>query len=491
MAIDSEHPQYAARKEQWKKMRDTTAGQEAIHAKATKYLPKLSGQSDEEYRAYLKRTTFYGATPRTVEGLSGMVFRKAPQYKVPKGLEPYLEDVTLDGLSLLGFAEEIVDDVITVARAGILVDHPIVAEGTTKAQAEASNIRPFLKHYTAENIFNWKVEGRNNAQVLTQVRLWEMVPVAGANEFSDDQQRQIRVLDLDPAGNYRQRVFIEQKNAPTPDQKWIQFGADIYPTMNGAPLNFIPFWFVGAKNGKPKAEKPPLIDLANVNLSHYTSTADLEHGAHFTGLPTAVITGHTEDDSEKGNEYRIGAATAWIFPNPETKVQYLEFQGQGLEALENRIAKKEEQMAFLGARMLTPEKRAVESAETANIHRMGEQSVLASLSQSVSEAIQQALAFMSDWAGFGNTVKYDLNKEFLATPMTPQQLESLLKTWQAGGIAYADLLDNLKKGEIVRDDRTAEEIRSEVETENPFIDPTGGAGGGNPDNNDGGGDNGE
>ena len=48
---------------------------------------------------------------------------------MPADLKPYLEDVTLDGLSLLGFAEEIVDDVITVARAGILVDHPVVAEG--------------------------------------------------------------------------------------------------------------------------------------------------------------------------------------------------------------------------------------------------------------------------------------------------------------------------------------------------------------------------
>lgn len=492
MAIDSEHPQYIARKEQWEKMRDTTAGQEAIHAKTTKYLPKLSGQSDDEYKAYLKRTTFYGATPRTVEGLSGMVFRKPPQYKVPAGLKPYLEDVTLDGLSLLGFAEEIVDDVITVARAGILVDHPVVAEGTTKAQAEASNIRPFLKHYTAENIFNWKVEGRNNAQVLTQVRLWEFVPVAGANEFSDDQQKQIRVLDLDPAGNYRQRVFIENKAAATPDQKWLQFGPDIYPTMNGAPLTFIPFWFVGAKNGKPKAEKPPLIDLANVNLSHYTSTADLEHGAHFTGLPTAVITGHTETDDEKGNEYRIGAATAWIFPSAETKVQYLEFQGQGLEALENRIAKKEEQMAFLGARMLSPEKKAAETAETANIHRMGEISVLASLAQSVSEAIEQALSFMSDWSGFGPDVDYDLNKEFLAVNMSPDQLRALLQTWQAGGIAYADLLENLKKGEVVRDDRTADEIRSEVETENPFMGSDVNGGPGAPaGNNDGGGANGE
>lgn len=467
MAIDSEHPEYQARSEQWRKMRDVVAGQEAVHAATTNYLPRLSGQTDTEYKSYLKRAIFYAATSRTVDGLTGMVFRKPPQIEIPEGIRAHLDDITLDGISLQGFAENIVDDVIAVGRCGILVDHPTVGGDTTRAQAEAANIRPFLKHYTAENIFNWKVEGRNNAQVLTQLRLWEIAPV-NDGEFDTINRKQIRILDLDAAGQYRQRIFVENKTAATADKKWIQLGDDIYPLLNGAPLSFIPFYFVGVKNSSVKVEKPPLIDLANVNLSHYTSTADLEHGAHFTGLPTAVIIGHTETDDEKSTEYRIGAATAWIFPNPETKVEYLEFQGQGLDALEKRIAKKEEQMAFLGARMLTPDKKGIESAETAQIHRMGEMSVLSSLAQSVSDSIEAALKFMTEWAGFPGDVSFQLNRDFMASVMSPQELTALLQLWQAGGIAFEDLLENLKRGEIVRDERTGDDIRSEVEIQNPF-----------------------
>lgn len=478
MAIETEHSQYSKRKIQWKKMRDCTAGQEAVHAAATEYLPKLSGQSDDDYKAYVGRALFYNATGRTVEGLTGMVFRKEPIVNIPEGLKAYEDDITLDGLSLLGFAEQIVDDVVVVGRAGILVDHPTINEGITVAQAEAENLRPFLKHYKAENIFNWKVESRNNVQVLTQLRLWETRQVSDA-EFSDEMQQQIRVLDLEPStGFYRQRVFVKNPKPTGESDKWIKIDGDIYPLFKGKPMTFIPFYFVGIKNGKPDADKPPLIDLANVNLSHYVSTADLEHGAHFTGLPTAVITGHTEPDEEKGNDYRIGAATAWVFPNPETKVQYLEFQGQGLATLENRLAKKEEQMAFLGARMLTPQKRGVESAETATINRAGEDSVLASMVNSVSEAIEQALKFMAQWATFDGDVEFDLNTDFMAVEMSPQQLTALLQSWQSGAIAYDDLLWNLKRGEIVRETRTAEDIRSEVETENPFQGgdtPSGGA----------------
>lgn len=470
MAIDTEHPEYTRHKIQWRKLRDCVAGQEAIHEAGDKYLPKLSGQDDKEYKAYKNRTPFYGATSRTVDGLSGMVFRKEPQVVVPEGMQEMIEDVTLGGLSLSGFAEQLIDDDIVTGRAGILVDHPALQEGVTVAQAEASNVRPFLNHYSAESIFNWKVEGRNNAQVLVQVRLWEYVEEQGESEFDIEEVKQIRILDLDEDNHYRQRVFRENKNASADGEKWVQYGEDVYPQMKGQYMNMIPFFFVGVKNGSPKTEKPPLIDLANVNLSHYVSTADLEHGAHFTGLPTAVVTGHTEETGEGAEavEYRIGSANAWVFPDPETKVQYLEFQGQGLSTLENRIDKKEQQMAYLGARMLAPERKGVEAAETAHIHRSGETSVLSSLAQSAGESIEKALRFMAEWGGFTGEVSFKLNNDFLAIPMSAQQLTALFSVYQGGGMAFADLLHNLKRGEIIREDRDEDEIRSDIETENPF-----------------------
>lgn len=477
MAVDSEHPDYVKRKVQWEKLRDCNEGQEAVHAKGVKYLPKLSGQSADEYKAYLNRTLFYGATARTIDGLTGMIFRKAPVVEVPTGLAKMIEDVTLDGLGLVGFAEDIVEDVIEVGRAGILVDHPAAPAGATQAQAEANNIRPFLKHYDAEAIFNWKTASVNNALVLTQVRLWECV-ANNANEFDNTEKKQIRILDLNELGQYRQRVFVEKKTIGSDGEKWEQLGDDIIPLKAGAPLNFIPFYFVGVKNGLPDAEKPPLIDLANTNLSHYTSSADLEHGAHFTALPTAVIIGHQDAGEEGGTpaEYRIGSANAWVFPNENADVKYLEFQGQGLEALEKRIAKKEEYMAFLGARMLSPDKKAAETAETAQIYRAGESSVLASIAAAVSQVIEDAVMFMAEWAGQAGKVTFKLNNDFGASRMSAQDLTALFQTYQGGGMAFADFLWNLKRGELIQEDRTEEDIRSEIEIANPFTDPNAGGG---------------
>ena len=51
----------------WEKCEDCRKGQTAIHEKGKKYLPPLSGQTDADFKAYMRRATFYGAMSRTVD----------------------------------------------------------------------------------------------------------------------------------------------------------------------------------------------------------------------------------------------------------------------------------------------------------------------------------------------------------------------------------------------------------------------------------------
>jgi len=464
MSVAVEHPEYTQYKNQWTKCRDCYDGQDAIHAKGETYLAKLDGQSVQDYKAYVKRSVFYGATGRTIDGLKGMIFRKSPMVVLPQIIQEYSEDITLTGVSLLGLAEECVYEALLTGRFGLLVDYPATetVEGLTVAQAEAMGIRPFLKLYKAEAITNWKIAGSGNSRVLTQVRLYETVAVP-ADEFDETTLNQYRVLDIFE-NKYRQRIFrFNDKTG-----KWEQEGEDIFPMINGRNLDYIPFVFGGVKNSDAGVDKPPLIDLVNVNLSHYMTTADLEHGSHYTALPTAVISGVVASEGEQ-TEYRIGSATAWAFPNPDTKAFYLEFQGQGLKSLSDRLETKESYMAFLGSRMLSPEKRAAEAAETAAIHRQGEISVLSAMAHAISSTLTEALNILAEWASVSGDISYTLNDDFVPNSMTAQDLQALVMTWQAGGMAFEDLIYNLKQGEVIRLEREAEDIKQEVADENPFM----------------------
>lgn len=466
MSVDSTHPEYDAHLASWMMARDFAAGEEVVKAKGTDYLPMLGGQADDRdghkrYAAYKMRAAFYNATGRTVDGLTGMVFRKPPIVSLPAAMEDFRNDVSLGDHDLQGFAESVVEEVMTPGRCGILVDFPRVESGgLTREQAARMNLRPFLSMYRAEDIWNWRVGQLGNRTVITQVRLHEIAEDQ-VDEFTTEQVDQLRVLDLDEAGAYRQRIF--RKNAK---KKWEQFGDDIYPLMNGQKMDYVPFIFVGPRDTQPHVCKPPLLDLAQVNASHYRTSADIEHGAHFTALPTPWRTGITEQDRVSDE---IGPEAIWEMQSSEAKVGLLEYTGAGLESLEKRLDRKENQMASLGARMLAPDKRMAEAAETAMIHRQGEISVLASLAHAVSTALTKAIEIARDWMGITEDVSIQLNTDFLPNKADPQLMATLLKAVQAGEMSSQEFFEALQQAELVRSDKSYEEHQSEVGENAPAL----------------------
>jgi hypothetical protein len=179
--------------------------------------------------------------------------------------------------------------------------------------------------------------------------------------------------------------------------------------------------------------------------------------------------------ADKGEKLYIGSQSAWVFPDPSAKASYLEFTGQGLTALENNLVRKEMQMAILGARMLEVQKRGVESADTASIHRKGEESILSSIAQVISMGMTRALSWFAQWAGSDSNVNFEINRDFYPVEMTPQELTALIAAWQSGGISKQVLFDNLKQGEIISSEVTFEEEEARISNNQPTITaPAGG-----------------
>jgi hypothetical protein len=462
MAVDTLHREYAAALSQWEKCRAASAGQEAVHAAGAAYLPKLTGQSHDEYEAFKGRTLYYNATGRTVDGLSGLIFRRPPTVEVPEAMDYLQADIDTAGTPLLAFAEHVVEELLQTGRIGMLVDYPPLEGVRTLADEQAAGGRPFVRTYAAESIINWRVERIGNRNTLTLVVLKECREEVSADGFDAsevDVWRELKLTD----GTYTVRTFEKAKD--TTKNEFIETSS-YTPTIGQKPLSFMPFLICGTMGISEKVGKPPILDLANVNLSHYRTTADYEHGLHFTGLPTPVVYGHSFD---KGEVFALGSSVVKAFANSDAKAEFLEFQGKGLDQLSKRLDEKEGMMAALGARMLANEKRQVEAAETAAIHRSGENSVLSSLANAASSALTRALEWCAMWAGVAAEPKVELNTDYLPTGMTAQELTALVGAWQAGGISHLTLLDNLGRGELTRQGVTPEEEIAAIEEEGPKL----------------------
>jgi hypothetical protein len=468
MGVKTTHKDYERLAPKWKRCRDVIAGQDAMQTAAEAYLPKLKAEDDTEFKARVKRSDFFNGTWRTIDALGGMAFRKPPTAEVPASIESYLDDITLSGTSMEAFAKEALEEVLSVERIGILVDHPpaqLDEEGKiapiTQAVAEQMGIRPTLQLYATESIINWKFARLNNAWVLCMVVLKECAAIP-KDEFTDTEEDRYRVLDLDGAGNYRQRVFrIDDKG----QDELIE--GPFYPLMNNRPLRYLPFAWIGTAGMNEKPDLPPMIDLIDKNVAHYQVNSDLRHGAHFTALPTLFLAGIDADSTGNAPKILIGGSEAITSPHPEARGEYIEFQGQGLGALEKMLDRMERQMAILGARMIADEAKQAETLGATQIKRAGENSVLAKIVQSVSAGLEWALGVFAEWAGQSGEITYQINRDFLPAMMDAQTMQALLAARIANELTPREYFDILQRGDVIDPSKQFDDHQREQTEEGP------------------------
>lgn len=430
MPIDSPHPAYSANIAKWKRCRDAYEGEDAVKAAAASYLPMLGGQTAQEYEAYKTRALFYEAVGRTIDGFTGAVARKEPLVKVPAKLQPVIDDITADGVDLLEFIKRICAENLLMGRMGLLVDF------------DETRQRSYLSLYTAESIINWFNGGKDG------VILQETVYVADPKDkFKLAVVTQYRELLIEN-GVYVVNFWRRKTGAGGADPlgEW-QIVETRTPQVRGAALTELPWFWLTPSGSTPAVDKPPLIGLVNVAMSHYRSSADLEHGRHFTGLPTLWISGDRGDEP-----IHIGAATVLRLPDPAAKCGYAEFTGQGLGSIENALESKERMMAALGAAVIGDRRKGVEAAETARIRSSGETSLLMGVVNTVEEVIEAALQKAAGWMGLADKIEVEVNRDFVDIQLAPQQIVALLQAWQTGAISLETFLYNLSQGEVLPPD---------------------------------------
>lgn len=469
MPVDNYHTQYASYLPKWQRVRDCIAGEDAVKKGGTLYLPKLGGQTAKQYEAYKDRASFYGATGRTRDGLLGAIFRKEPQIALPAALEGIRYNVDLAGTSAADFAREVAEEVLSVGRYGVLTEVP--AEKRDAAGRVVSVQRPYLFGYRAEQIINWRTRVVNGVTIVDQVILHESFTEAAEDGFGSMMRERFRVLELDEDHKYQQRVFTRLENGDLSEEL-------IIPQSRAQRLGFIPFNFIGPFSLSPDIQKPPLLDLVNVNLGHYRNSADNEHGLHWTALPTPIVKGV----EEATGAFHIGSQTAWNLPGGNADAKMLEFTGAGMGALREEMRRKEGLMALLGARLLEEQKKAAETAESKRLQYSGDNSILASIANTVSNGITENLRWAAAWHGTNGDIHCKLNTDFFDVEIEPSQISAIIQAWQAGIMSRRTAVWNLHRGEMLPPDVEPEDEEEKIDNEGPALggledfDDEGGAG---------------
>lgn len=456
MSVENRHYLYNKMITKWERCRDAIEGEDAIKNKGIKYLAPLNSetatfldamQPTPQYEAYKDRAYFYGATGRSFNGILGVIFRKSPIITMGETdiAELFLDNVNSNRDNIQVFVKSLTAQVFSTSRVGILAE-----------PSAADFLIPHIEIYTAESIINWKYEIIEDKKKLTLLVLQETYNEEGKDEFDIIQNTQYRVFRL----INNSAVTAEIWRKPDEGKDYLLYEEPITLMVRGVNINNIPFTVINLSDlSLDTVDDPPLDAMSTLNISHYRNSADLEHGLHFTAIPTPWAAGFST-----GTKLYIGSTMAWVSDDPQAKAGFLEFTGQGLASLRETMQDKIEQMATLGSRMLEPPRKAVESSDTHKTRLSSEQSVVASIIDMIEEGLKITLGWVADWMLIKkDQVSIEFNRDFVPITIDPALMKELTVALHNGDISIETYVWNLHRGELYPEYRTIEEEVKAIE----------------------------
>ena len=400
---------------QWIRIRDVIEGQDAVKDKGVSYLPILSGQTPAEYAAYKQRALFVSITDRIVMSNVGMITRRSPEIKYPDALS-YLFKGSMVEKSFSEVFRYVVGELLQMGRVALLVD--------IKDQQST------ILRYSTESILDWYID--NNGQ-LTDVIL--MADVA------DDMRSATNTV------HYHLKLRDDMYSIDELDSVGNMITTTT-PMVKGRPVPFIPFIGMTTEGMGLVPVKSPIINIVNINLSHYMSSADLENGRHYTSLPTPVVTGATTD-----TELRIGSSVAWVLPDPGSKAFFLEFRGQGLMSLEKALVEKQAQMSQFNANLLDNSTRGSEAEGIVRLRHSADATTLSDIADITESGLRLVYGIAAEFNGLSSEeISIKLYKDFLSTKLSPLELKELSSAYINGSIDKQTFIYNLQRGEMLSPD---------------------------------------
>jgi len=425
--VNDPNAAWQAQEAHWILIEDLMGGSYEMRKKHRRYLPQEPRELDESYDNRLARSVCPPYYQRLERMLAGMLTRKPVRLTdVADVIREQLFDVDLQGNDLNVWTYETARKVIRYGHCGVLVDAP----------AAGQNGRPYWVTYSPREILGWRTELKEGQQKFSQLRLLEHV-FEPDGLYGEKEVEQVRVLT---PGKFE----IHRKDSETGDYKIFDEGVMSLPE--------IPFSVAYSNRINLMESRPPMEDIAELNLKAYQVQSDLDNQLHISAVPMLAFFGFPQS----AEEVSAGPGEAIAFP-AEGRAEYIESKGTSYNAQFQRLEQLSDQINELGLAAVLGQKLSAETAEAKKIDRSQGDSTMKVVAQQVQDMIDNSLAYHAQYLGSNEAGSSFVNRDFLASRLEPQEIQSLLSLYTAGTITQKTLLDQLTEGEVLGDEFDVEE----------------------------------
>jgi len=416
-----------AQEPHWILIEDLLQGTYGMRRKHRRYLPQEPRELDESYDNRLARSVVPPYYQRLERMLAGMLTRKPVKLQdVSDAIREQLFDVDMQGNDLNVWTYETARKLVRYGHIGCLVDAP------------SNGGRPYWCTYTPRQILGYRTEQQDGAQRLIQLRLQETVLEADPDsKYGEKQIDQVRVLT---PGQYQ--IHQRQDNG---EYKVVDEGT--------TSLSEIPFSVAYSNRVGFMESRPPLEDIAELNLKSYQVQSDLDNQLHISAVPMLAFFGFPTS----AEEVSAGPGEALAFP-ADGRAEYVEPQGRSFDFQFKRLDQIAAQINELGLSAVLGQKLSAETAASKMIDRSQGDSTMMVIAQNVQDMIDNSLKFHAQFMGQQEAAgSCTVNRDFIGARLEPADVNALLQLYTAGTITKETLLMQLSDGEVLGDDFDVQE----------------------------------
>ena len=439
----------------WEIMKAVTYGTEYLRDNSEAFLPLEPREDYDAYLSRVNRSVFSPYTQRLVRAATGLILRK-PITVIgdPYWTDVFVKDVDGCGSDLDEYARRLLICALTYGHSNTLVDFPAPTGARSLAEERNQNRRPYWIEVDPANIYGWRLDREVNYGKLIQVRIAEQA-VVPEGDFGEKVFDQIRVIE---PGQYK--IFRKKettKDMYTQDESFAgNFDSPAnekdYELVESGEFSLgeIPLVTVYAGKTDTMTSKPPLLDIAYLNLAHFQRQADLIHSLHVASQPLLVMEGW--DDQTKDMAISVNYAMA---TQPGNKVYYVEPAASAFEAQAAEIQELQSQMATLGISTLSQQKFVAESADARRLDRVDTNSMLSMVSLDLEQKMQKAFNLSADYLGL-EPPEIKISRDFDIDRLIGQDITALTSLFDQQVIDREEFRDILVQGEVLPNANEAE-----------------------------------
>ena len=407
----------------WNEMAAVTMGSDYIKNLHDRYLPQEPREDEDAYLGRIYRSVLSPFCLRLIENAAGLVLRRPIQIDGDDYWKDFSDNVDGLGSSINEYARRALVSSLTYGHSAVLVDFPSDPGIITLRDEIQLGRRPYFINIDAPQIWGWRQKSTLPSSPLTQVRLHEWVCIP-EGDFGEKREEQIRVIY---PGRY---------------ETWNTEGII---SSGRFSLDRIPLIPIYSNRMGMLTSKPPLVDIASLNITHYQRQADLINALHIAAMPILVLEGW--DDQPEGTSVGVNYGLSTI---PGNKVYYVSTDSSSFTAQQEEINQLEHQMSSLGVTKLLGQKFVAESADAKRIDQAQANSILSIISMELESALQQAYDIAAVYTNRPSP-KIILDRDFDFYRLIGQDISVINDLNERGAITDMTFLEILKSGEILPD----------------------------------------